>query len=259
MAAIAARAGVMKLTHAPTQAELHSLMRFSPRAAARERDGLDLELFFTPAVAARIGRRRHASARAQRGGAAAHGRDDRPRQRRGTAAQRARPVPAARRLAGGRDVPARRGVLRGDRARRHRGRAGHGPAQRADRGRPVPPRPAAARRCPATGTPASPRCAASCWPRSGRTAGRAHRLLPARVADPRARAPEPAARAARAAARDRSLPGDDPAQPAVAQPGGPERAARGADPRRGLRQHRRGDGRAAGPAGRGALRPVRAG
>ena len=30
MAAIAGRAGVMKLTHAPTQAELHSLMRFTP-------------------------------------------------------------------------------------------------------------------------------------------------------------------------------------------------------------------------------------
>jgi hypothetical protein len=54
MAAVAARAGVMKLTHAPTQAELYSLMRFSPRAAARHRDGLDLELFFTPAAAARL-------------------------------------------------------------------------------------------------------------------------------------------------------------------------------------------------------------
>ena len=54
VAAIAARAGAMKLMHGPTQAELHSLMRFSPRAAARKRDGLDLELFFTPAVAARI-------------------------------------------------------------------------------------------------------------------------------------------------------------------------------------------------------------
>ena len=54
MAAIAARAGVMKLTHGPTQAELHALMRFSPGAAARERDGLDLELFFTPAVTARL-------------------------------------------------------------------------------------------------------------------------------------------------------------------------------------------------------------
>ena len=32
VAAIAARAGVMKLTHGPTQAELHSLMRFSARA-----------------------------------------------------------------------------------------------------------------------------------------------------------------------------------------------------------------------------------
>ena len=44
----------MKLMHGPTQAELYSLMRFTPRAAARHRDGLDLELFFTPAVAARI-------------------------------------------------------------------------------------------------------------------------------------------------------------------------------------------------------------
>jgi tRNA threonylcarbamoyladenosine dehydratase len=54
MAATAARAGVMKLTHAPTQTELHSLMRFGPLCAARERDGLDLELFFTPAIAARL-------------------------------------------------------------------------------------------------------------------------------------------------------------------------------------------------------------
>ncbi len=54
MAAVAARAAVMKLTHEPTQAELHALMRFTPRAAARERDGLDLELFFTPALAARF-------------------------------------------------------------------------------------------------------------------------------------------------------------------------------------------------------------
>jgi hypothetical protein len=54
VAALAARAGAMKLKHEPTQAELHSLMRFNPRAAARKRDGLDLELFFTPAVAARM-------------------------------------------------------------------------------------------------------------------------------------------------------------------------------------------------------------
>jgi hypothetical protein len=54
VAALAARAGAMKLKHEPTQAELQSLMRFSPRAAARRRDGLDLELFFPPAVAARI-------------------------------------------------------------------------------------------------------------------------------------------------------------------------------------------------------------
>jgi tRNA threonylcarbamoyladenosine dehydratase len=54
VAALAARAGVMKLMHGPTQAELHALMRFGPRAAARHRDGLDLELFFTPALAARL-------------------------------------------------------------------------------------------------------------------------------------------------------------------------------------------------------------
>jgi tRNA threonylcarbamoyladenosine dehydratase len=54
MAGIAATAGVMKLMHGPTQAELHALMRFSPQAAARQRDGLDLELFFAPAIAARF-------------------------------------------------------------------------------------------------------------------------------------------------------------------------------------------------------------
>jgi tRNA threonylcarbamoyladenosine dehydratase len=53
VAGMAARAGVMKMMHEPTQAELYSLMRFGPRAAAEHRDGLDLELFFTPAVAAR--------------------------------------------------------------------------------------------------------------------------------------------------------------------------------------------------------------
>ena len=53
MAALAARAGVMKMMHEPTQTELYSLMRFGPRAAAEQRDGLDLELFFTPAAAAR--------------------------------------------------------------------------------------------------------------------------------------------------------------------------------------------------------------
>jgi tRNA threonylcarbamoyladenosine dehydratase len=55
MAALAARAGTMKLMHQATQNELYSLMRFSPSDAARHRDGLDLELFFTPAVTARLG------------------------------------------------------------------------------------------------------------------------------------------------------------------------------------------------------------
>jgi hypothetical protein len=54
VAAIAARASAMKLMHGATQAELYSLMRFSAKAAAQHRDGLDLELFFTPAVAARF-------------------------------------------------------------------------------------------------------------------------------------------------------------------------------------------------------------
>ncbi len=55
MAATAARAAVMKLMHEPTQAELHPLTRYTARAAARHRDGLDLELFFTPAAMRRIG------------------------------------------------------------------------------------------------------------------------------------------------------------------------------------------------------------
>ena len=81
-----------------------------------------------------------------------------------------------------------------------------------------PPRPAApvgARRVARRHRRDAPRAAGRV---RRRAAGRAGRLLPARVADPRARAPEPAAPAARASARDRSLPGDDPAQPALAQP-----------------------------------------
>ena len=53
MAAVAGRAGVMKLMHGPTQAELYSLTRYTAGAAARYRDGLDLELFFTRPAAAR--------------------------------------------------------------------------------------------------------------------------------------------------------------------------------------------------------------
>jgi hypothetical protein len=55
VAAIAARAAALKLMHEPTQAELYSLTRYTARAAARHRDGLDLELFFTPAARRRIG------------------------------------------------------------------------------------------------------------------------------------------------------------------------------------------------------------
>jgi tRNA threonylcarbamoyladenosine dehydratase len=53
MASVAGRAGVMKLMHGPTQAELYSLTRYTAGGAARHRDGLDLELFFTPPAAAR--------------------------------------------------------------------------------------------------------------------------------------------------------------------------------------------------------------
>ena len=81
MAALAGRAGVMKLTHASTQAELHGLMRFTPSAAARERDGLDLDLFFTPAVAARLAAVATHPRVLGASGAAARGRGDRPRYR----------------------------------------------------------------------------------------------------------------------------------------------------------------------------------
>lgn len=53
VAALVGRAGALKLQHAPTQSELHALLRCSGRAAAQHRDGLDLELFFTPAATAR--------------------------------------------------------------------------------------------------------------------------------------------------------------------------------------------------------------
>ncbi|MGH3257092.1 MAG: hypothetical protein ACRDOU_17140 [Streptosporangiaceae bacterium] len=53
MASVAARAGVMKLMHGPTAAELYSLTRYTAGGAARHRDGLDLELFFTPPAVAR--------------------------------------------------------------------------------------------------------------------------------------------------------------------------------------------------------------
>jgi hypothetical protein len=54
VAAIAARAAAMKMMHGPTQAELYSRTRYTARDAARHRDGLDLELFFAPAVTARM-------------------------------------------------------------------------------------------------------------------------------------------------------------------------------------------------------------
>jgi molybdopterin/thiamine biosynthesis adenylyltransferase len=54
IADVASSAGTLKLSHPPTQRELHELMRFSPRASGRSRDGLDLELFGVPALAARV-------------------------------------------------------------------------------------------------------------------------------------------------------------------------------------------------------------
>ena len=54
VAGIAARAAAMKLMHGPSQAELYSLTRYTARDAATHRDGLDLELFFTPTVTARM-------------------------------------------------------------------------------------------------------------------------------------------------------------------------------------------------------------
>ncbi len=54
VAGIAARAAAMKLMHGPSQTELYSLTRYTARDAASHRDGLDLELFFTPTVTARI-------------------------------------------------------------------------------------------------------------------------------------------------------------------------------------------------------------
>jgi len=55
MAALAARAAALELRHEPTQAELYPLTRYTARAAARHRDGLDLELFFTPPATRRAG------------------------------------------------------------------------------------------------------------------------------------------------------------------------------------------------------------
>jgi tRNA threonylcarbamoyladenosine dehydratase len=55
VAATGARAAAMELMHEPTQAELYPLTRYTARAAARHRDGLDLELFFTPVATRRIG------------------------------------------------------------------------------------------------------------------------------------------------------------------------------------------------------------
>ncbi len=55
VAALTARAAAMELMHEPTQAGLYPLTRYTARAAARHHDGLDLELFFTPAAARRVG------------------------------------------------------------------------------------------------------------------------------------------------------------------------------------------------------------
>jgi hypothetical protein len=243
VAAIAARAGAMKMKHEPTQAELHSLMRFSPRAAARKRDGLDLELFFTPTVAARIAavatHPRVLGALGPLGAAEMVARDV------DEAPLRSAPVLC---LLHAESLEAET-FLRGgacfeevalDVTDAGLAMALHSAPIEVGLSHPGRPHPS---------VPGE-------WHASIAEVRR--ELLPARVADPRPGAPEPPAGASRAAARDRSLPGDDPAQPAVAQPEGAGRAAWRADPRGGLRQHRRGDGRATRAAGRGALRRVRA-
>ena len=86
VAAIAARAGAMKLMHGPTQTELHSLMRFSAREAGRTRDGLDLELFFTRPIAARIAELATRPRVLSSAGAVRRSGDGRPRDRAGTSA-----------------------------------------------------------------------------------------------------------------------------------------------------------------------------
>jgi tRNA threonylcarbamoyladenosine dehydratase len=55
VAALAVRARAMEQAHEPTQAVLYPLTRYTAQAAARHRDGLDLELFFTPAATRRAG------------------------------------------------------------------------------------------------------------------------------------------------------------------------------------------------------------
>ena len=167
MAATAARAGVMKLTHAPTQAELHALMRFGPQAAARERDGLDLELFFTPAVAQRLAavatHPRVLSAAAPLHVAEMIVRD--------TDEAPLRSAPALCLLyadALAPDTFGRGGACFEEIALDVTEAAWPWPCT-ARRSRSACPTPARCRpRCPPPGTPASPGCAASCWPRSRR-------------------------------------------------------------------------------------------
>ena len=259
MAAVAGQAGVMKLTHAPTQAELHALMRFTPAAAARERDGLDLELFFTPATAARLA------------AVATH-----PR-----VLTAAAPLHVAEMVVRESDVAPLRSApalcllfaealddetfLRGgacfeqialDVTEAGLAMALHSAPVEVGLSHPgplppsVPPQWHAAiagvRRDLLAAFGAAPQAVPIAFFRLGSPTREPERRSLRR-------------RAAGATAADRPLPGDDPAQPALAQPGRAELAARGADPGRGLRQHRRGDGRAAGPARGGALRPVRAG
>ena len=165
MAATAARAGVMKLTHAPTQAELHALMRFGPQAAARERDGLDLELFFTPAVAQRLAavatHPRVLSAAAPLHVAELIVRD--------TDEAPLRSAPAVCLLYADSlepDTFGRGGAcfeeIALDVAEAGLAMALHSAPVEVGLSHPGPLPPSV----PAAGTPASPRCAASCWPRS---------------------------------------------------------------------------------------------
>ena len=259
MAAVAGRAGVMKLTHAPTQAELHALMRFTPAAAARERDGLDLELFFTPAAAARLA------------AVATH-----PR-----VLTAAAPLHVAEMVVRDSDVAPLRSApalcllfaealdaetfLRGgacfeeialDVTEAGLAMALHSAAVEVGLSHPGPLPPsvpaewhaaiAGVRRDLLAAFGAGPQAVPVALFRLGSPTRQPERR------SLRRRAQEPPPQTARYREMTRRN------QPSLSLAGA-ERAARGADPGRGVRQHRRGDGRAAGPAGGGALRPVRAG
>ena len=188
----------MKLMHEPTQAELHPLTRYTARAAARHRDGLDLELFFTPAASARIGavamhpRALGALARFRVAEMVARDVDEAP----------LRSAPALCLLYA--DSLDAETFLRGgacfeeialDVTEAGLAMALHSAPVEVGLSPPRPAAPVGARRVARGNRRGAPRAAGRV---RCRAAGRADRLLPARVADPRTRAPEPAAPTARA-------------------------------------------------------------